>query len=364
MEQVINGLKMKSLVNRTLSQFLICAAVLFLFSIPLFYLLTKGFYAEDITDILKSIHNGKSIPSLDLGRDIKIGMLIQFSLIFIILSVSLLITMRFITHNIWRPFDDTLYKIEQFNLAQNEIPDFMPTKIKEFEQLNEAIYKLMKRDKDSYRIQKEFTENASHELQTPIAIICSKLDLLMQEDLTEKQTKLVSGIYDINTRMRHLNRSLLLLAKIENSQYNNTEKIDISEFVNSSLNMFEAIHVNTSIKLINKSNHKLIIVANRILLECMFNNLIVNSIRHSMPKNKKIEIELGDNYISVSNNGSNKALDENTLFQRFHSSEDNKEGHGLGLSIVKAICDYHRWIINYSFLLGKHTFTVMLKNEK
>ena len=140
MEQVINGLKMKSLVNRTLSQFLICAAVLFLLSIPLFYLLTKGFYAEDITDILKSIHNGKSIPSLDLGRDIKIGMLIQFSLIFIILSVSLLITMRFITHNIWRPFDDTLYKIEQFNLAQNEIPDFMPTKIKEIEQLNEAIY--------------------------------------------------------------------------------------------------------------------------------------------------------------------------------------------------------------------------------
>lgn len=362
MVQVINGLKMKSLVNKTLSRFLICTVVMFLLAVPLFYLLTKGFYAEDIIDIFKSLQSGKSIPPIDLERDIKVGMLIQFLLIFLVLFVSMLITIRFITHNIWKPFDDTLRKIEQFNLTKNDIPVFMPTRIKEFVQLNDSVSKLMKKDKDSYRIQKEFTENASHELQTPIAIIRSKLDMLMQENLNERQTKLVSGLYDINTRMGHLNRSLLLLAKIENSQYNDTEEIDIEEFVNSSLSMFDAINGGISINVIDKADYKLTVVTNRILFECMINNLIVNAIRHSASEKGEIDIEMGDGYLSVSNDGDGKALDEETLFRRFHS--DTKGGNGLGLAIVKAICDYNGWMVHYSFLSGRHIFIIVLKNKK
>ena len=133
---------------------------------------------------------GTSIPHIDLERDIMVGMMLQFLLIFLVLSLALFIMMRFITHRLWLPFDDTLQKTEQFNLAQSVVPQFQKTEIKEFARLNNSLAKLMQKDKEIYRIQKEFTENASHELQTPISIIRSKLDLLMQEELDElKQEK-------------------------------------------------------------------------------------------------------------------------------------------------------------------------------
>ena len=210
---------MKSLLHKTLSQFLVCTVAIFILTTPLFFLLTKYFYAEDMIDIIEAVQLGTSIPHIDLERDIMVGMMLQFLLIFLVLSLALFIMMRFITHRLWLPFDDTLQKTEQFNLAQSVVPQFQKTEIKEFARLNNSLAKLMQQDKEIYRIQKEFTENASHELQTPISIIRSKLDLLMQEELDERSMNLVSDLYDLNTRMEHLNRNLLLLAKIENSQY-------------------------------------------------------------------------------------------------------------------------------------------------
>ena len=95
---------MKSLLNKSLFQFLVCAAIIFLLTAPLFYLLTRHFYAEEIIDIIESVQQGDSIPPLDLEEDIMIGMMIQFLLIFVVLSISLLITMRFITRRLWHPF--------------------------------------------------------------------------------------------------------------------------------------------------------------------------------------------------------------------------------------------------------------------
>ena len=156
----------------------------------MFFLLTKYFYAEDMIDIIEAVQLGTSIPHIDLERDIVVGMMLQFLLIFLVLSLALFIMMRFITHRLWLPFDDTLQKTEQFNLAQSAVPQFQKTEIKEFARLNNSLAKLMQKDKEIYRIQKEFTENASHELQTPISIIRSKLDLLMQEELDERSMNL------------------------------------------------------------------------------------------------------------------------------------------------------------------------------
>src|SRR5574344_1631486 len=210
---------MKSLLNKSLSQFLICAIVVLLLSAPLFYLLTKYYYAEEIQDILEAVNSGVPIPTLYLEENILAGMIIHFILVFAILSISLLITMRFITHRLWQPFEKTLNKIETFNLEQSELPTFEPNDIKEFTRLNNSVSKLMEKDKQYYLSQKEFTENASHELQTPIAIVQSKLDLLLQENLNEQQSAIVAELYDVNTRMSRLNKNLLLLSKIENDQY-------------------------------------------------------------------------------------------------------------------------------------------------
>lgn len=115
---------MKSLLNKSLSQFLFCTVIVFLLSVPVFYLLTKHYYAEDIVDIIEAVEQGNAIPPLDLEEDIMIGMTMQFVLIFAMLCFSLLITLRFITRRLWLPFNDTLRKTEQFNLAQGDIPQF------------------------------------------------------------------------------------------------------------------------------------------------------------------------------------------------------------------------------------------------
>lgn len=108
-----------SLLTKTLRQFACCAAACFALTAPLFYLLIKYFYAEDIVDIMESAERGKGIPPLDLEQDIMAGMLLQFLLIFLVLTIALFITVRFVTKKIWMPFDDTLRKAEEFNLAQS-----------------------------------------------------------------------------------------------------------------------------------------------------------------------------------------------------------------------------------------------------
>ena len=166
----------RSLLDKALVQFVICTVILLLVATPLFYLLTKHFYAEDMIDIIEAVKQGEPIPSLDLEEDILQGILISG-----ILGIAITLTMRFITSRLWKPFDATLQKAEQFRLENGQLPDLPDSDVKEFEQLNHTLLSLMQNNLNSYRVQKEFTENASHELQTPLAIIQSKLDLFLQQ---------------------------------------------------------------------------------------------------------------------------------------------------------------------------------------
>ena len=356
-------LKMKksssSLLSKTLMQFAVCTATCFILMAPIFYLLTKYYYAEDMVEVVEAVKQGQDIPPIDLEDDIITGMMIQFLLIFVVITFAMFVTMRFATKKLWQPFDNTLQKAEHFNLAQNEVPQFDQTDIEEFSRLNNSLEQLMKKDKETYRIQKEFTENASHELQTPIAIIRTKLDLLMQEHLGEKEMKIVSEIYELTIRMGHLNRNLLLLAKIENNQYPNLQDIDIVHELSVTLPLYEAIQNSTTISLQDmRTDKNIMIKANPILLECLLKNLIVNAIRNT--KNKgEIKILISDNRLVVSNSAINeKPLDTNTIFRRFRSGGSQQQGNGLGLAIVKAICDYHLWTVDYHYEFGAHHFIV------
>lgn len=374
-----------SLLSKTLKQFAICAAICFILTAPAFYLLTKYYYAEDMIDIIKAVSRGEGVPPIDLEQDIVAGMMIQYLLIFCVFTIAMFITMRFVTKKVWEPFDDTLRKAEQFNLAQNNIPLFADTDIEEFNRLNLSLERLMKRDRETYRIQKEFTENASHELQTPLAIIRSKLDLLMQGKLGEKELKLVSDLYQLTMRIGHLNCNLLLLAKIENAQYTTLQEVDVAEMLSESLPLYEALQNGTTLKLVDENDantkdigysyhHHLKVQANPVLLECLLKNLIVNAIRHS-PSKGEIQLIVGNHQLIVSNDSidrkNGKPLDSKTLFQRFRSGDNQQsspntpsieaprqKGNGLGLAIVKAICDFHHWSIEYHFEDGKHQFIV------
>lgn len=358
-------MKSKSLLSKTMMQFSLCTTAVFVLTTPLFYLLTKHFYAEDMIDIIESVELCEGIPPLDLERDIIAGMMLQFLLIFSVISLSLFITMRFITRRLWHPFDDTLQKTEQFNLAQDSSPQFMPTDIREFARLNRSLDSMMRKDREIFRIQKEFTENASHELQTPLAVISSKLDLLLQEDLTEPQMHLVSDLYRQTLHMGHLNRNLLLLAKIENAQYTATEEIDIAVLLSDMQSLSDVLQ-NGAIMHVDdrRTDCYATIRANAVLLECLLKNLIVNAIRHMAP-GSEVEVVMTDDGIDVSNESvDGTPLDTDTLFRRFHSGDVRQKGNGLGLAIVKAICDLHEWTVEYRFEAGRHCFSVCFPTQK
>lgn len=226
-------MKKKSLMYKSLTQFIVCVAILLLLATPLFYWLTKSFYAEDIIDIIEAVQQGKPVPALDLEEDILHGIMIQFALIVTVLGVAIVLTMRFISGRLWQPFDKTLEAIEHFKLENGVCPQLAESDTKEFVRLNIALQRLMTDSLHSYRLQKEFTENASHELQTPLAVFQSKLDLLLQQpELTERQAAIIQDLYQMNSRLSRLNRNLLLLAKMENNQFSRTESVDVITVIN------------------------------------------------------------------------------------------------------------------------------------
>ena len=347
-----------SLIHKMMVQFFICTVAIFALTTPLFYLLTKHFYAEDLLDLIESMRMGDGIPELDLEEDIMAGVMLQFLLIFAILSIAMYITVRFITRRLWHPFDDTLSKTEDFNITQKETPEFIKTDIAEFSRLNDSLLRLINKNRSAYRMQKEFTENASHELQTPLAVTRSKLDILLQEDLSESQYELVAGLYDLNIHMGHLNRNLLLLAKIENRQYAETEMIRIADFIAKLLPSYNLLNSNCRVVKATSHNNETAVKANPILLECLLNNLVANAIRHSSSGDIIVSIE-DDATLRVSNPG-DKALNTTNLFDRFRGGNHNETGTGLGLAIVKAICDFHGWQVRYEFSNHRHAFTVGL----
>ena len=217
----------------------------------------------------------------------------------------------------------------------------------------------MQNNLNSYRVQKEFTENASHELQTPLAIIQSKLDLFLQQpELSKQQADIIQSLYQTTNRLTHLNRSLLLLAKIENNQYEQTEEIDLVAFIRKLLPQIESLTENLSLQT-DFQTPSLAVKGNRTLLESLMNNLIVNAIRHNYP-NGEIIISINEGSLTVSNTSPNEsALDVRLIFNRFYRTSENIKGYGLGLAIVKAICEYHQWEIKYIYYNKLHHFRIL-----
>ena len=347
-----------SLSKKMLGSFVVCITVLLLLATPLFYFLTERFYAEDMIDIIQAVNGGRPIPSsLDLEEDVIHGVMIQFGIILLVLAVSIVLTLRFISRRIWKPFEDTLCRLENFRLEDGLLPSLPKTDVEEFIRLNRTLQALMQNALTSYRAQKEFTENASHELQTPLAVFQSQLDLLLQQPaLTEQQAKIIQRLYEVVNRLARLNRNLLLLARIDNRQYEQTEEINLTGFLSEQTMFLQSIAGDISLHE-EFSNDALTVRANRTLLESLVNNLIVNAVRHNRPQGE-IVLAISGNELTVSNTSNEPALDEKLIFNRFYRPSEKVKGNGLGLAIVKAICEYHGWSVRYNYIGNRHIFTV------
>ncbi|AZB11371.1 sensor histidine kinase [Chryseobacterium sp. G0162] len=278
---------------------------------------------------------------------------------FVIILVGILYLNRKFSASIWKPFRSTLNQLKTFNLNSQSKIDFPTSDITEFQELNQSVQKLIERNISVYKTQKEFTENASHELQTPLAIIKNKLDLLLQDqDLTEKQYRIVEDMNKALTRSSRINKNLLLLAKIDNHQFDNSESISFDHILTQSIDILEEHFEQKNIALEKNIASNVKVNGNSSLTEVMINNLIINAIRHTTP-NGLISIRLTDSVFEVSNSGTQQ-LDEELLFKRFSKLSADSNGSGLGLSIIQEICKFHHWIISYRFENGYHIFSVSL----
>jgi signal transduction histidine kinase len=276
---------------------------------------------------------------------------------FVLLLIGFLILNRVLSFRLWKPFRSTLEKVKTFNLNNNSEIEFEKSTTFEFEELNMALSKLIEQNIKVYKTQKEFTENASHELQTPLALIKGKLDLLLQEkELTTNQYQIIEEINKSLTRISRINKNLLLLAKIENNQFQETTTIEISKLMSHSLEVLEEHFQHKNLVIQTQIEENLTKKGNSTLIEILVNNLLLNAIRHSK-QNEKVKVSLTQNELTISNFG-NSALDEKELFTRFVKVSNSSLGSGLGLNIIKQICNSHQWKVSYQFENNFHVFLV------
>lgn len=297
------------------------------------------------------------VPMIE-DRDLVMNLLAQYGLIFAIILFSLNIVQRRISKKTWVDFYSTLNKIENYSLEQGDVPRFDKTDIREFARLNEIISTLIRRNLAVYKQQKEFIENASHELQTPLAVFQAKLDILLQDpDLTRSQGEMIQYIYNTSSRMARLNKNLLLLAKIGNSQFRERRDIDFGNLLNTQLEYFKSLAEGNGLKVTVEISDPPIVNASPTLLESLINNLIANAIRHNTP-NGSILVSVDGNTFSVANTGDANPLRSDRIFRRFSRTSEEKEGNGLGLAIVSQICEFHKWSVEYVYKDGMHVFVV------
>jgi signal transduction histidine kinase len=206
-----------------------------------------------------------------------------------------------------------------------------------------------------YKDLKTFTENASHELLTPIAVINSKLDTLIQtENFSDRQSKLLNDLYSAVSRLNRLNQSLLLLVKIENRLLHEQQQINLRELVDDMIIQFEEIFQDKDLKVTYALDEKEI-YASRYLAEILMSNLISNAIRHNHNGGEVI-IKLTEEQLVIQNTGDDLTLPDE-IFTRFHKSSGS-EGSGLGLTISRQICQNFGFSLDYRFQSPFHTFIV------
>jgi len=277
--------------------------------------------------------------------------------VILLLLLILVITNRLILKRLWQPFYDIMKELRLFNIADARKIPKLETTIDEFGELNDAVVDMADKAKHDYKDLKTFTENASHELLTPIAVINSKLDTLIQtENFSERQSKILNDLYGAVSRLNRLNQSLLLLVKIGNHLLHERKQINLKLLVEDMIAQFEEIYQDRDIRLTYTLNNKEI-YANAYLAEILLSNLLTNAIRHNYVGGR-IVITLTENSLTVQNTGDETSLNDEKIFARFHKSSSS-EGSGLGLTISKEICESFGFSLNYSFSERFHTFTVV-----
>lgn len=296
--------------------------------------------------------------SIVRNQDFVLAITVSVGIVIFLLILTVYFVNTIIMRSVWLPFYHNLEVLKNFSVENEDPLDLQESNIDEFQELNSSLSKLTSKVKTDFTNLKEFTENASHEMQTPLAIMQSKSEILLQsENLDQHQASQIKAIYQSVQRLSKLNKTLLLLSKIENNQFKNLEAIKVNEVIEKQLEIFEDFIENKDLSVDMRSTLEVEIQANPLLFDMIISNLISNAIKHNI-EGGKIDILTTNLFLSISNSGVVPKTSSEALFERFKKESTAANSFGLGLAIVKKICDTYNWKITHSYVEDQHNISI------
>ena len=291
---------------------------------------------------------------LDKNKELLNSVTIIMFFLFLSLLLASLFVNYLISKKLWSPFFDAINEAAKFNVLSDKSPELQETNINEFKQFNMVIEQMTSKMRSDYINLKEHNENSSHEIQTPLAVIRSKLDMLMQKrNLSRESIDLIKSINEATTRLFKLNQGLLMISRIENLQFPETKEISLKEFIQKGLNNYEEIMQLKKIKVETEISDAALVRMNETLADVMISNLLSNAVRYNTD-NGYIKCRLDNKCLTITNSGLPLEIDPDQVFSRFRKGTSHPQSVGLGLSIVKKITDHYNMQITYSCIGTVH----------
>ncbi|PIF53716.1 signal transduction histidine kinase [Flavobacterium sp. 2] len=284
-----------------------------------------------------------------LGEVNDLTFIIRFFIIivlFVILLVTFLADTVYIEY-LLKPFYKIIdTKIRRVN--EPEVFDHTPIKAKsrDFRELDLVLNQMMDRIAELFKKEKQFISNVSHELLTPIALLKSRFENLLQnESLDENAFDKIAGSLKTLDMLKKIINNLLLISRIENNQYEANEEINFYEIIND---VEEDLHdriEDKGIQFVNKMKNDLAFRGNKTLLHILIYNLVTNAIKYNKQDGSIIVSDgfvQNQYFISIADSGIGMSASQiEDIFNRFARVSSDQEGQGLGLAIAKSIAVFH-----------------------
>jgi two-component system OmpR family sensor kinase len=289
------------------------------------------------------------------------GVVDSFKWILLLLLILVAISGKLIPKYILSPFKRTLKVIQYFDLKQRKPIRLPYTRTDEFKELNEFLKRMTDKALEDYQSLKEFAENASHELQTPTAIIRGKLDLLMESDIRDEQAILIAEMQNALEKLSRIHSSLTLLTKLENKEYTSEKPVCLSALTSEAIQSFEELIQLKYIRLQCQIEDKVYINLHGALADLLLTNLVSNAIRHNIPGGE-INVCLTKAGLVIANTGLPPQVPVSELFERFKKGDPASDSIGIGLAIVRQICELMNFNIGYEYASGLHVIAISFQS--
>lgn len=278
----------------------------------------------------------------------------------VVLYVLLMVTVVGLTvwvfHRNMRPLYSLLHWLDGYVPGRAHAPVPNDTRITEFRRLNEAAQQAADRADDLFERQKQFIGNASHELQTPLAVLGNRIEwLLDSQGLTEEQMRELFKMQRTLRQAVRLNKTLLLLTRIENRQFPECVDVDLVPMIREQALLYDEVYADSEAVARVETPDTFIVRMNESLASTLVSNLLRNAYLHR--EGGEVRIVLQGRSLTVSNDGTGP-LDADHIFDRFYQGNKREGSTGLGLALVQAVCRYYGLAVHYRFEQGRHIFTV------